>query len=156
VAQNRHAGSAPEFASQKTARHFLPVVMLHASLVAQNWHGSSITVCLAVFCERRQASRPLAEYLASRLHCSTERQPFLPRRRLRNIFCLRSCFTGGAEPACRFCATGAQPAWEFYHSLPRSLLRASSGFATACTVRPTDRAPARPIASPTHLVYQCL
>jgi len=74
------AGSAPQFASQKTARHFFACG--HASLVAQNRHAGS-----------------------------------------------------------------APPAWEFYRSLARSLLRASSGFATARRISGLmpalfDRAPA--------------
>jgi len=156
VAQNRHAGSAP---------------------LAQKRHASSITVWLAVFCERRHALRSLAEHPAA---APTVRQLglLLPRRRLRGIavtlhwwrrsgmgvlsqFGSQSSASvvtprdrsqkirptvrqlGLLLPRRRLRGIAVTLHWwrrtgmEFYHSLARSLLRASSRLAIA---RRSDRA----------------
>jgi len=65
------------------------------------------------------------------------------------------CMT--VEPACRFCATAAEAAWEFYHSLARSLLRASSRLAIARrrSGRGPDRASARPIIASQKTAMHC-
>jgi len=149
----RRSGHGPDrasarliIASQKTARH-----CGHASLVAQNRHngsaplaqnrhGSSITVGLAVFCERPHASRSIAEDPAA---APTVRQLglLLPRRRLRGIAVTLHWWRRTGMPVLRH---------RFYHSLARSLLRASSRLAIDRRRfgRGPDRASARLIVSP--------
>jgi len=92
VAQNWHAASAP---------------------LVQKQHGSSITVWLAVFCERRHASRSLAEDPADRASA----RPIIASQKT-----ARHCGHASLVAQNRHAASAPR----FYHSLTRYQYKESS------------------------------